>query len=130
MDTSAFIELRRGNQEAILCDEAIRDRRLPIYVTSTVVAETHRRFLFDFGHGAARQFLDRARSGMFQIVRPTEADEVDAIQLLDRYADLHMTLCDALSMAVMLRIGIARAFTYDRRHFSAAGFVVIPPLYI
>ena len=128
MDTSAFIELRQGNQEFILCEQAIRNRRLPIYVTSTVIVETHRRFLFDFGYGAAKHFLERAYSGGFNILRPTPGDEEQAMQLLDRYADLEMTLCDAISMAVMLRIGILRAFTYDRRHFSAALFIVVPPL--
>lgn len=128
MDTSAFIAVREGDVDAVQCDQAIRQRRLPVYVTSTVLVETHRRFLFDFGQREARRFLDQAYSGAMNIVRPSDSDETEAIRLLDRYADLRMTFCDALSMAVMLRIGIARAFTSDRRHFSAALFIVVPPL--
>ena len=130
LDTSAVLELERQNREALACLHAIQFKKLPVYITSQVVTETHRRLLFDFGQNAASSFLGLVYSGSsgLNIVRPSEEDESEAIRLIRKYESLKLTLCDALSFAVMLRLGILRAFTYDRNHFWTVGFVVVPPL--
>jgi predicted nucleic acid-binding protein len=97
-------------------------------VTSLVIAETHRRLLFDHGYEAADRFLTAVYGAEATIVRPTEVDEHEAVRLLRKYSDLGLTLCDALTVAVMSRLGIVRVFTYDRAHFLPVGLITVPPL--
>jgi len=127
MDTSAYLGLREDHQDVILCSYSISATRLPKYVSSTVVAETHRRLLYDHGRKAALDFLRDLYANDTTIVRPERYDEEEAIRILRKYQDLHLTLCDALTFALMLRLGIKRAFTLDCNHFWAIGFTVIPP---
>jgi len=128
MDSSAYIGFVERRLDALTCSTSLRSRRFPRYVTSLVIAETHRRLLFDYGHQAADRFLAATYGGEAIVVRPTIVDEAEAVRLFRKYSDLRLTLCDALTMAVMLRLGILRVFTYDRKHFCAVGFIVVPPL--
>jgi len=128
MDTSAFLQIRLSDPGALECQRDIGLLHLPVYVTVTVIAEAHRRVLFDFGQRQADAFVTEAYSGSLLLVRPSEDDETEAIRLMRKYSDLQLTFCDGLSLAVMLRLGIPRAFTYDHRHFRAVGFIVVPPL--
>ena len=128
MDSSAYIGFVERRLDALTCSTSLRSRRFPRYVTSLVIAETHRRLLFDHGYEAADRFLAATYGGEAIVVRPTQVDEVQAVRLIRKYSDLRLTFCDAISMAVMLRLGILRAFTYDRAHFWAVGFITVPPL--
>lgn len=128
MDTSGYLALREGRREAHHCQTEVQLRRVPVYVTSPVIIETHRRLLFDFGRQAALDFLAALYRSSTRIVRPNESDELRALLLLKKYSDSRLTLSDALVFSVMLRLGIKRAFTYDRRHYWTLGFTVIPPL--
>jgi predicted nucleic acid-binding protein len=128
MDTSAFVALVEEQDDALLCNASLQAHRFLQYVTSTVMAETHRRLLFDHGRDAALRFLRGLYRGDTTIVRPEEQDERSAVEIIERYADLRLSLCDALTSAVMLRLGVKRVFTYDRAHFLPIGFVTVPPL--
>jgi len=128
MDSSAYIGFVEGHPDTLACSASLRFRRFPRFVTSPVIAETHHRLLFDYGYEAADRFLAAVFGGEATIVRPTEVDELEAARLIRKYADLKLTFCDAISMTVMLRLGILRVFTYDRKHFCAVGFIAIPPL--
>ncbi len=131
MDTSAYLAIHEKDDDSTFCERAIADNRLPVFVTSFVVTETHRRFLFDHGQAAAFSFLHAIYGGTpaATIERPTEEDERDALAILQRHQGLAMTFCDAVTIAVMKRKGIFKAFTHDRRHFVAVGVVVMPPFY-
>lgn len=128
MDTSAYLGFVERRPDALACSVSLRSRRLPRYVTSPVIAETHRRLLFDYGYETADRFLMAIYGGEATIVRPAEADEDAAVRLLRKYSGLKLTFCDALTMAVMIRMSIARAFTYDHAHFRAVGLIAVPPL--
>jgi len=84
--------------------------------------------LFDHGYQVAERFLAVIHGGEATVTRPTHDDEADAVQLIRQYSALRLTFCDAVGMTVMLRLGILRAFTYDRAHFWAVGFIAVPPL--
>ena len=129
MDTSAYVALIEQQQDAVACSASLDSRRFPRYVTSTIIAESHRRVLFKHGRQAADRFLGAVYAGgAATIVRPDANDEREAMRFIDKYSDLNLTLCDALTFSVMLRLGIKRAFTYDRRDFWAVGIIVVPPL--
>ena len=72
---------------------------------------------------------ERARallgSDLLRILRPGEQEELDAIELFEKYADQEVSFTACISFALMRRHGIETAFTFDR-HFSAAGFRVWP----
>lgn len=133
LDSSAVLEMVNNNNEALACAEAIDYKKLPVITTSVVITETHKRLLFDISQNVATSFLDRIYSGRLyscsvKIIRPALEDETSAIKLVKQYSALKLTFCDALSFTIMLRLGIIRAFSYDRRDFEAVGFIVIPPL--
>jgi uncharacterized protein len=68
---------------------------------------------------------ERARrlyaSPRFTILRPTQDDELDALGLLEKYADQAASYTDCISFILMRRAKIRRAFTFDA-HFERAGF--------
>jgi len=129
MDTSAFVAILGEQQsESIHCRQSIQSKNLPVYVTSDVIVESHRRLLFDHGRQLGNQFLEEVYRSDIEVIRPREKDEQEAIQLIQKYADLDLTFCDAITFSVMLRLGIVRAFTHDRNHFWAVGFITVPPL--
>lgn len=78
------------------------------------------------GHRQAISFLEQARaSPRIEMVFSTEDLEEEAVSILKQYSDQDLSLTDAVSFALMRRRGIGTAFAFDR-HFSTAGFAVIP----
>ena len=130
MDTSGYLALFERRPDALACDASLQSGHFPRYVTSAVIIEAHRRFLFDHGWQTAVGFLEDVYNGQTIIVRPDEEDERNARRLIQKYSDQDLTLCDALTFVVMFRLGIERAFTYDNNHFWTVGFVAIPPFYV
>ena len=61
-----------------------------------------------------------------RILRPTESDERQAVQLMRKYADQRISMVDCISFQLMRTHGIKQVFTFDRRHFTIAGFTVCP----
>ncbi len=79
------------------------------------------------GPQAARAFLegiDRSRATL--VVRAEERDEREARAVLYRYTDKDFSLVDAISFAVMARLGITHAFTFDK-HFEQYGWQIVLP---
>ena len=64
----------------------------------------------------------RVRPGI-RIVRVGQKDEEEAWRLFQRYADKDFSFTDCTSFAVMRRLGLTRAFAFDR-HFQQMGFRV------
>ncbi len=52
---------------------------------------------------------------------PTDGDEARARAIIDRYDDHLFTLTDTISFAVMERLGLVYAFSFDS-DFAAFGF--------
>lgn len=133
LDTSAFLALANPHDvhhvDSQDCLVLVARNRLPVFVTLPTVYEAHRRFLFDFGQLSADRFLVEVFDGTTNIVRTIEDDEAEARRLIDRYAALALTLTDAVNMAVMVRLSIAAAFSFDR-HYLQAGFIRIPPFHL
>ena len=61
----------------------------------------------------------------FHLYRFDPVDEVEARNILGRYADHTISYHDALCAAAMKRLGILRIFAFDR-DFSVMGFEVFP----
>jgi len=59
------------------------------------------------------------------VIRARASDEERAQQILFQYTDKDFSFADAISFAVMERLDIRRAFTFDR-DFAQYGFTVLP----
>jgi predicted nucleic acid-binding protein len=133
LDTGAMLALANSkdshHREALQCLNAITRQRLPVFITIPTIYEAHRRILFDLGQQAARRFLDQIYDGSINLERTVDEDEQEARRLIETYAALKLTLTDAVNMAVMVRLGIAVVFSFDR-HFLQAGFIRIPPFHL
>jgi predicted nucleic acid-binding protein len=71
-------------------------------------------------------FLVNIYNGGLTIERAFDADEQQGRNYLQRLNDQTISYCDAISFAVMKRLGIGKAFAFDW-HFRLIGFVTIPP---
>lgn len=133
IDTGALLALAdpkdNNRQQAIACLNTIKDHRLPVFVSLPTIYESHRRFLFSLGQVAAAHFLQNIYDGSVNIVRTVEDDEQEGIRLIERYEELRITMTDAVNMAVMIRLGMAVSFSFDR-HYLQAGFIRIPPFHL
>jgi len=130
IDTGAFIALAdtkdKFHKEAVDCLGLIAKNRLPLFVTVPTIYETQRNIIHKLGLNASRNFLDSIYDGSHNIVRTIEEDDIEAKKLIEKYASLELTLTDSVNMVIMLKIGIAKVFSFDR-HFLQAGFIRIPP---
>jgi uncharacterized protein len=73
----------------------------------------------------AVEFLNQAYgAGGYAIIHITEADEIAALRLLNRYRDKFFSFTDATSFVVMERLGIRHAFTFDA-DFRQYGWLVV-----
>ena len=79
------------------------------------------------GHAFA---AERARviygSPALTILRPGQEDELEALDLFEKFADQQVSYTDCISFVLMRRERIKRAFTFDG-HFRMAGFEQWPP---
>ena len=129
VDTSAFAALVVARDAGHLAATAIHDRvsreGWQLVATNYVLAETHALLLAREGRTVALDGLRGIDRGA-AVVRATEEDEQRARAILERYRDTTFTLTDAMSFAVMERLGIGQAFTFDR-HFARYGVALLEP---
>jgi predicted nucleic acid-binding protein len=129
VDTSAYYAIADPrDQDSTAARETLRwlvSGRAQLYTTNFVVAELHALFITRGNRESARRALqtfDRSRSTT--VVRATEDDERRAKEIVLQYDDKDFSLTDAISFAVMERLGITHAFTLDR-HFQQYGWQVV-----
>jgi len=130
VDTSAWYPLAdRAHRDHDLLARTLRDRLRQgarIVTTNVVLAETHALLLRRSGQRAALAFLKAIRQAPNRIEYITPERETDAItRWIERFSDQPFSLADAGSFVVMSELGIREALTLDR-HFTVAGFVVVP----
>ncbi|MBI2303651.1 MAG: PIN domain-containing protein [Chloroflexi bacterium] len=129
IDTGAFyafadaIDAHHRESVAIFTD--LRDKGDYLLTTSFIVAETHALLLNRLHRQAAIQFLKDMKEGSYiAVIWATPNDVKQAGQTIYRYEDKKFTLTDATSFAVMERLGIQYAFTFDR-NFAQHGLNVL-----
>jgi predicted nucleic acid-binding protein len=126
VDTSAFYaDIDRGDARHGAAGETFQDlmsRRALLFCSNLVVAETHALIMRRLGASLARRWL---RALDANVLFEDEADDVAAHTIIARYADKDFSYADAVSFALMERLGIPAAFTFDA-HFRQYGFDTIP----
>jgi len=128
VDTSAYVALALSSEtdhaDAQAIAKQLMSERRPLFTTNFILAETHALFLARAGREVALRALDQIESSTTTVVRVSAADEQRARAVLRRYDDKHFSLTDATSFAVMERLRMREAFTFDR-HFEQYGFIVL-----
>lgn len=96
-----------------------------MFTTNFILAETHALLLAKADRRLARQALATIQaSAATTIIRVSPADEQRAVSILDQYTDKSWSYTDCTSSAVMERLGIGTAFSFDR-NFSQYGWIVL-----
>jgi predicted nucleic acid-binding protein len=93
------------------------------FFTSSLVINEVVSLLQARGHlSAALAFLERTRQGeRVQIVYPDPVLQAEGWDLFGRWGGAGANAVDCVSFAMMSRLGIRKAFTFDA-HFRSAGF--------
>lgn len=127
VDTSAYYAVvdRRDASHAV-ASTALRDlvaAQRRFISTNAVLFELHGLLVNRLGRDAALKTFRELRVSQ-TIVRVRERDETRAEDFLAQYQDKAFSLTDALSFAVMERLGISTAFSLDR-HFAQFGWEMV-----
>ena len=124
LDTSGFYAaLNRkdaAHQEARRLFSQAREERWSLFTTNFVVAETHALILIRRGRHRAGQFLHAIYVGNTNVIRVEERDERRARSIMEQYEDKDFSYCDAISFAVMERLGLSEVISFDV-HFRQYG---------
>ena len=134
-DSSPLIALfdESDNRGIIVADTlvAMQQRGWPFCICELTLAETHNRIRQDVSAEEALEFLATTfldiEAGDLNLLEITPQDRIDALRILQTYSDQSLSYTDAMTMAIMTRIGILRVLSFDW-HFTLLGFVPIPPL--
>lgn len=124
VDTSGFYAaLNRkdaAHRDARRLFRQAREERWFLFTTNFVLAETHALILIRRGRDRAWQFLRSLYAGRTNVIRVEEGDERQARNIIETYQDKDFSYCDAISFAVMERLGISEAISFDE-HFRQYG---------
>ena len=93
----------------------------PLLTSDHVLLETLALLRTRINDDAARRFWEGLRSGIATIEIVSAADLEAAWQIGESYADQRFSLVDCTSFAVMRRLGIERAASFDH-HFAIFRF--------
>ena len=134
IDSSAFFALYNDQDGSHARAAAIQTRllreRWRLFTTNAVVAETHALTLSRLDRVRASTVLSSldssSESGALRVIRVRVSDERRAREIIHRYDDKDFSLTDALSFAVMERLSITTAFSFDR-DFGQFGLNMLSP---
>lgn len=130
IDTGAFLarHIRRDQYHRRAQTAWKTLSRLPwrCYTSNFVLDETFtllaRRASYSFAAQRARSIM---ASVTLEILRPSREDEVEALDLFEKFADQGVSFTDCISFVLMSRHQIKRVFSFDH-HFRHAGFTLWP----
>ncbi|HVV53367.1 MAG TPA: PIN domain-containing protein [Polyangia bacterium] len=134
VDTSVFYaRLAEDDRHHQAADEFFRTVTRPLVTTREVIFESHAMMLKISRlrpaanmESAAGRFLEAIDNGLAKVILATDADHEAARAIIAAHRDKDFSLCDALSFAIMERLGITVAASFDR-HFRQYGrFTVLP----
>lgn len=102
-----------GNRRA----QAVLSTGEPLVTTDHVLLEAWLLLRHRLGRDPANAFWQALTSGVARVVTVTDADLVVAWTIVERFPDQDFSLADGTSFAVMQRLGLHRAASFDA-HFA------------
>ncbi len=131
VDTSAFYALAdrtdRNHRRARAFLRSLPRSGRGLLTSTDVFDETVTLLRHRLGHGTAVAFGEALMSSKWcRVVDVMDEVRRSAWNVFILYADQWFSFTDCTSFATMKSMHIVEAFTFDRRDFRAAGFVVCP----
>jgi uncharacterized protein len=130
VDSSAYLALIDEDDEnhdtAVTILQQLISGRFRQFTTNYMLAEAHALILSTLGNQKANEFLQRILDSNTVIVRANLRDEEMARSILFRYTDKLFSYTDAISFAIMSRLGISSAFSFDD-DFRQYGWTILTP---
>ena len=98
-----------------------------LVTTHAVIYETHALLVNRVRNGreVAHAFLASVDAGLAMVERVRVEDDRGAVKILRGHQDKGYSVCDALSFAVMERLGIDRAMAFDRHFHDYGRFTIL-----
>jgi predicted nucleic acid-binding protein len=131
VDSSANLALfnqdDRNHALAVATLDWLIDQRYRLYTTNAMLIESHALILSVLGSRVANRFLRDVTQSNTVVVRVLGSDEARVRQILFRYDDKVFSYNDAISFAVMERLNIGLAFTFDSDFRQYGWSVAAPP---
>jgi len=125
IDSSAMVAVvnRRDGSHALArtIQSRLARERWQLTFSNFVLAETHGLLVSRAGRAAGVAFLDYAQGGAVSVVRVEPEDEQAALSIIHGYDDKDFSYTDATSFAIMERLGLSWAFSFDE-DFARYGF--------
>lgn len=123
---SRFIVRDQFHESAQKAWGELRASRARCFTTNLILNETFtllgRRAGHTYAAERARQLLT---SRALVILRASHEDEVEAVEVFEKFGDQQVSFTDSVSFVLMRSQRLIRAFTFDE-HFALAGFEVWP----
>ncbi len=129
VDTSGFVALvdRATVATAPPRDGSLARGRRPLLTSTYVVDELLTLVRMRLGHALTVEVGEKLlQTHWCRVVDVSEDTQLAAWHLFVRYDDQPFSFTDCTSFALMRAMGIGEAFTFDRRDYSAAGFLPLP----
>jgi len=126
VDTSAWLALNDKNDqhhsEAVSRSGAIRKQKIALITSEYIVDESITVIRYRVSHRAAVVFGDSLMgSTILTIADITDEERFNAWVLFKKYGDKELSYTDCTSFALMKKLGLQKAFTFDD-HFRQIGF--------
>ena len=121
-----LIDADQYREAAMSAWRHLRARKTPCVTTDAVIVE-----LLDYlsRHWDGKRTADAGAAIMnipfLRVIETGQRDVNQALAIVARFHDQQFSFTDCLSFAVMRRMGVRRAFTFDR-HFAVAGLEMWP----
>ena len=131
VDTSAFVALTdrsdRNHRLAKTFLKSLARERRPLLTSTYVADETITLVRMRLGHPVALELGEAILGSEWcRLVDIDEDVRGSAWDVFARYDDQMFSFTDCTSFALMTQLELQEAFTFDRRDFTAAGFVPVP----
>lgn len=129
VDSSVYLALLDQDDEhhrhATQIVHQLAQARYRQFTTNVLLIESHALILSVLGRAQAAQFLKDMQESKTVVIRVRASDEARAKQILFQYDDKDFSFADTISFAVMERLAIRLAFTFDR-DFAQYGLTALP----
>lgn len=129
VDTSALVALANRSDQYHLKAREFLNRLSPtsrLHISNYIIDESITRIRMIAGHRLALTFGKNIFSShLYHIYYVGEELEKEAFRIFEKYTDKRLSFTDCTSFALMKKLGISKAFTFDE-DFLAVGFEVLP----
>jgi uncharacterized protein len=118
LDTSGLLAATDSNQTHHTdAARSLSSARPPLLLSPLVLAELDYLIASRVGYAARARLLEEVERGAYTLESMTAGDITSAHRVIDRYADLGISLADASIVVLSQRHRVWDVLTLDERHF-------------